>query len=60
MSSTPPLSSEELPDKLKDDAHTGVTGVQLERNFSFLAILGVAFSILNSWTGEPSNRLSKR
>lgn len=31
----------------------GITdGVQLERNFSFLSALGLAFSLLNSWTGE--------
>lgn len=28
------------------------TEVQLERNFSFLSALGLAFSLLNSWTGE--------
>lgn len=32
------------------DPTVAASGVQLERNFSFLAILGVSFSILNSWT----------
>lgn len=27
------------------------TEVQLERNFSFLSSLGLAFTLLNSWTG---------
>lgn len=26
--------------------------VELERRFSFLACLGLGFSLLNSWTGE--------
>lgn len=38
-----------------DEAVETVKGVQLERNFSFLAILGVAFSILNSWTAMSAS-----
>jgi hypothetical protein len=27
-------------------------GIELHRRFSFFACLGLAFSLLNSWTGE--------
>lgn len=54
--STSPDSPEKLKDSDAVDTIDTVQGVQLERNFSFLAILGVAFSILNSWTGESFRR----
>jgi hypothetical protein len=47
MSQTP---TPEEKSKEQLEAAVAVRGVQLERNFSFLAILGVSFSILNSWT----------
>ncbi|TXT06963.1 uncharacterized protein COLE_06294 [Cutaneotrichosporon oleaginosum] len=51
--SPPPPSPEKSKEEL--EATVAVQGVQLERNFSFLAILGVSFSILNSWTAiDPS------
>jgi len=33
--------------------HEGLGGgVELERNFSFLSCLGLAFALINSWTGK--------
>lgn len=36
-----------------------VDAVELERNFSFLSTLGLAFSLLNSWTGKCSTTLHR-
>lgn len=40
----------------KGDANVHIANadapVELERRFSFLACLGLGFSLLNSWTGE--------
>jgi hypothetical protein len=35
-----------------DSEVSGTEPVHLERNFSFLSCLGMAFAMLNSWTGE--------
>ncbi|KLT42444.1 amino acid transporter [Cutaneotrichosporon oleaginosum] len=51
--SPPPPSPEKSKEEL--EATVAVQGVQLERNFSFLAILGVSFSILNSWTAMSAS-----
>lgn len=32
--------------------HEAQHGIELDRRFSFFACLGLAFSLLNSWTGE--------
>lgn len=33
-------------------------GAELERNFSFMSALGLAFTLLNTWTGELETRRS--
>lgn len=40
------------PDAPKRDVVGAKEEVKLERNFSFLSCLGLAFTTLNSWCGE--------